>query len=93
MVGVGAAVIDSVTVTDCGVLVAPEAAIVTVPVWLPMERPLTFAPTENDPLLVPEAAAPPLIVSQGIDEAAVQLSVPDPLLVTVTVWLTGLAPF
>src|SRR5512145_1926727 len=40
MVGVGAAVMDSVTVTDCGVLVAPEAAIVTVPVWLPMERPL-----------------------------------------------------
>ena len=32
MVGVGAAVIESVTATDCGVLVAPEAAIVTVPV-------------------------------------------------------------
>ena len=54
---------------------------------------MILAPTENDPLLVPEAATPPLIVSQGIDEAAVQLSVPDPLLVTVTVWLAGLAPF
>lgn len=54
---------------------------------------MTLAPTENDPLLVPDAALPPLIVSQDIEEEAVQLSVPDPLFVTVTVWLDGLAPF
>jgi hypothetical protein len=52
-----------------------------------------LAPTENDPLLVPEAAEPPLTVSHGVDEAAVQLSVPEPLLLTVAVWLDGFAPF
>jgi hypothetical protein len=72
--------------------VAPEAARITVPVWLPIDSPLILAPTENDPLLVPEAAAPPLIVSHGIEEVAVQLSVPAPLFVTVTVWLEGLVP-
>jgi len=50
-------------------------------------------PTTNDPLFVPDAAAPPFIVSHGTEEAAVQLSVPEPLLVMVTVWLDGLAPF
>ena len=58
-----------------------------------MDSPLTLTPTANDPLLVPDAAAPPFIVSQGTEEAAVQLSVPEPLLVTVTVWLDGLVPF
>jgi hypothetical protein len=57
-----------------------------------MGSPLIFAPTENDPLLVPDAAPPPLIVSHDIEEVAVQVSVPDPLFVTVTVWLDGLAP-
>jgi hypothetical protein len=74
-------------------LVAPEAPIVTIPVWLPTESPLMLAPTENDPLLVPEAAMPPLTVSQGVDEAAVQPSVPEPLLLIVAVWLDGFAPF
>ena len=85
IVGVGAAVIDSVTETACGVLVAPAAAIITAPVWVPIESPLILAPTENDPLLVPDAALPPFIVSQGIEEVAVHVSVPEPLLVTVTV--------
>jgi hypothetical protein len=58
-----------------------------------MGSPLILAPTAKDPLLVPDAAAPPFTVSQGTDEVAVQLSVPDPLLVTVTVWLDGAAPF
>ena len=74
-------------------LVAPVAAIITAPVWVPIESPLILAPTENDPLLVPEAPVPPFIVSQGIEGVAVQGSVPEPLLVTVTVWLGGLAPF
>ena len=52
-----------------------------------------MAPTAKDPLLVPDAAVPPFTVSQGTDEVAVQFSVPDPLLVTVTVWLDGEAPF
>ena len=85
IVGVGAAVIDSVTETACGVLVAPAAAIITAPVWLPIESPLILAPTENDPLFVPEAALPPFTVSQGIEEVAVHVSVPEPLLVTVRV--------
>ena len=58
-----------------------------------MDSPLTLTPTANDPLFVPDAAAPPFTVSQGTDEAAVQFIVPEPLLVTVTVWLDGLAPF
>ena len=58
-----------------------------------MESPLMLAPTENAPLLVPDAAAPPFIVSQDAEEVAVQLSVPEPLLETVTVWPDGLAAF
>ena len=69
------------------------AAIVTVPAYVPTDSPLTLTPTANDPLFVPDAAAPPFIVSHGTEEAAVQLSVPEPLLVMVTVWLDGLAPF
>jgi hypothetical protein len=57
-----------------------------------MESPLIFAPTENDPAFVPEAAAPPLIVNHAADEVAVQVSVPEPLFVTATVWLDGFAP-
>jgi hypothetical protein len=93
IVGVGAAVTESMTAIDCGVLLAPVAASVTVPAWFPMGSPLILAPTAKDPLLVPEAVAPPFTVSQGTDEVAVQFSVPDPLLVTVTVWLDGEAPF
>ena len=58
-----------------------------------MDSPLILTPTANDPLFVPDATAPPFTHSQGTEEAAVQLSVPEPLLVTVTVWLDGLAPF
>ncbi len=93
IVGVGADVTTKVTVTDCGVLVAPPADIETMPVWLPTERPPTFAPTVNDPVFVPEATEPPLTVSQVTDEPAVQLRVPVPPLVTVTDWLAGFAPF
>ena len=82
-----------VTVTDCGVLVAPPAAMAIMPVWLPIERPPTLAPTVNDPVFVPEAAEPPLTVSQLTDEVAVQLRVPVPPLLTVTDWLAGFMPF
>ena len=50
-----------------------------------MARPLIVAPTKTDPLLVPDPVAPPLIVSQGVEDVAVQLRVPEPLLVIVTV--------
>jgi len=59
---------------------------------VPVPSPLVLAPTENDPALVPEAAAPPLMVNHAADEVAVQVSVPLPLFVTVTVWLDGLPP-
>jgi len=52
-----------------------------------------LTPTANDPLFVPDAEALPFIVSHGTEEVAVQLSVPEPLLVMVTVWLDGFAPF
>ena len=55
-----------------------------------MARPLTLVPTPNEPLLAPDAAEPPLIVSQPTEDVAVQLRVPDPLLDIVTDWLAGL---
>jgi hypothetical protein len=85
IVGVGAAVTESMTAIDWGELPAPAAESVTVPAWFPMGSPLTLAPTANDPVFVPDAPAPPLTVSHGTDEAAVQLSVPLPLFVTMTV--------
>ena len=57
-----------------------------------MARPLTLVPTPNEPLLAPDVAEPPLIVSQPIEDVAVQLRVPDPLFDIVTDWLGGLAP-
>ena len=57
-----------------------------------MARPLTLVPTPTEPLLVPDAAEPPLIVSQLTEDVAVQLRVPDPLFDIVTDWLGGLAP-
>ncbi len=90
IVGVGAAVMANVTATVCGVLVAPVPVIATVPVWVPMARPLIFVPTPNEPMFVPDAAEPPFIVSQLTDEVAVQLRVPEPLFDTVTDWLGGL---
>lgn len=72
--------------------VAPVAVIVTLPEYVPIESPLIFAPTENDPALVPDAAAPPLTVNQAAEDVAVQLSVPAPLLLTATVWPDGFTP-
>ena len=51
-----------------------------------------MAPTAKDPPFVPDVAAPPFIVNHGLEEVAVQVSVPVPLLVTLTAWLEGLAP-
>ena len=57
-----------------------------------MESPLVLAPTENDPLFVPDTAELPFTVNQDTEEVAVQVSVPEPLLVTVTVWPVGFVP-
>ena len=54
-----------------------------------MARPLTLVPTPNEPLLAPDAAEPPLIVSQPTEDVAVQLRVPDPLFDIVTDWIGG----
>ena len=93
MVGVGAAVIETVTPMTWGVLVAPVAEIATLPLYVPTESPLVFAPTVNEPLFVPDTADPPFILSQGAVDVAVQLRVPVPLFVIVTDWFAGLAPF
>ena len=74
-------------------MLAPTAAIVTAPEYVPVESPPALAPTENDPLFVPEAVVPPLIVSQDAEEEAVQVRVPEPLFAMETVWLEGFAPF
>lgn len=57
-----------------------------------MESPVVLAPTENDPLFVPDAAEFPLIVNQETEDVAVQLSVPEPPFVTLTVWPKGFVP-
>ena len=59
---------------------------------MPTESPLVLAPTENDPVFVPEAAELPFTVSQDTLLVAVQLSVPEPPLLTVTVWPDGFVP-
>src|SRR5215467_15199146 len=64
-----------------------------LPLYVPTARPLTFAPTVNVPLFVPDAAEAPFRLSQAAVDAAVQLRVPVPVLVMVTDWLVGLAPF
>src|SRR5262245_52189029 len=61
--------------------------------YVPTASPLIFAPTVNEPLFVPDAAEPPFRLSQAAVDVAVQLRVPVPVLVMVTDWLLGLAPF
>jgi hypothetical protein len=90
IVGWGAAVMVNLTATVCGELVAPVLVMAIVPVCVPMAKPLTFAATVNEPLLVPDASEPPFSVSQLTEDVAVQLRVPDPLLDIVTDWLAGL---
>ena len=72
---------------------APTAVIPMLPLYVPTERPLIFAPTVNEPLFVPEAAEPPFRLSQAAVDAALQLRVPVPVFVIVTDCPFGLAPF
>lgn len=70
------------TATVCGVLVAPEAAMVMVPEYEPAESPEVFIVAVSVPEPVPDAG---LRVSQAALSLAVQLKVPVPELVIVTV--------
>jgi hypothetical protein len=47
---------------------------------------------ENDPLFMPDAVEVPFTVNQDTEAVAVQLSVPEPAFVTVTVCPEGLVP-
>lgn len=70
------------TVTVCGVLVAPEAVIVMVPEYEPAASPEVFIEAVSVPDPVPDAG---LSVSQAALSLAVQFNVPVPELVMVTV--------
>jgi hypothetical protein len=72
---------------------APAAVIPMLPLYVPTESPLLFAPTVKVPLFVPDREDPPFMLSQAAVDVAVQLRVPVPVLVIVTDWLAGLAPF
>lgn len=70
--------------------VAPVAAIVIVAEYVLAVMPATL--TESV-VLSPAVPLPGLNVSQaGLEEVAVQLSVPLPPLVMVSIWLDGLEP-
>lgn len=86
---VGAALTVRVTGTVCGVLVAPVAEIVMVPLYVPAARPLMFTLAATDPLPVPEVG---LRLNQFTLSLTVQLSVPEPEFVMLTFWLAGFAP-
>jgi hypothetical protein len=78
-----------VTGTLTGELVAPVAEMVMVPLYVPAARPEVFAETVTDEGAVPLAG---LMVSQVALEEPDQVSVPPPVLLTLSVWLAGLAP-
>ena len=70
------------TATICGVLIAPDAAIVIVPVYEPAASPEVLIEAVSVPEPVPYAG---LSVSQVALSLAAQLKVPVPELVIVTV--------
>jgi hypothetical protein len=63
-------------------LVAPEAVIVIGALTVPALSPAVLTLTVNDPFPIPEAG---LTLSQTALSAALQLNVPEPVLVMVTV--------
>jgi hypothetical protein len=79
----------SVTMTVCGVFVAPVAVIVNGVVYVPADIPvvLTFRATEPAP--VPPAT---LGVNHDAFSVTVQFRVPAPLLPILRVWTPGLLP-
>jgi hypothetical protein len=86
----GAVVTVSVTGMVCGLFAAPPAAIVTVPVNIPSERPAGLTETLK---LAGVAAVPGVTASQPTGELAVALRLRvGPLLTTDTLCAAGVAP-
>ena len=79
----------TVNVTGTVMLEAPIALRVIFPVWLPAVRIPVVALTVTAPLPVPEAGE---AASQVVSGLALQLKVPPPVLLMLTVWVAGLAP-
>jgi hypothetical protein len=74
----------AVTVNDTGIVteVAPVALRVTEPVCVPVVNDPVVTLTVTVPVPVPEAG---LTVNQGVDSVALQLKVPPPVLLRLTV--------
>lgn len=68
---------------------APVALRVIAALYVPVAKGLSVALTVTVPLPVPEAG---LTVNQAALSLALQLKVPPPVLLMVTVWVAGLAP-
>ncbi len=84
----GAAVEAAVTVSETGMvlLLAPVAATVTVPLYVPAARPARLTLAVIVPVLVPEAG---VRVSQAALSPAVHVKVPEPVLETLMVFAVG----
>ena len=70
--------------------VAPVPTTVIELVYVPAESPVTLGATASEPELVPEAGE---TESQEAVLEAFQLKVPVPVLVMLTLWPGGLAPW
>ena len=89
MVGINGAVSVRVTVTVCGVLVAPVAATVTGAEYVPADIPAVLTENVTEPAPVPLRT---LGVNHGALSDTDQFSVPAPALLIVSVWAVGLLP-
>ena len=89
IVGSSGAVSVKVTITVCGVLVAPVAATVTGAVYVPADIPAELTEKVTEPLPVPLTT---FGVSQGAFSMTDQVSVPEPALLIVNVCAVGLLP-
>jgi hypothetical protein len=87
-VGAGAATVKE-TGIDWGEFVAPVPVTVREALYVPAESPETLAVTPIAPGPVPEICDR---ASQEAVLAALQLNVPVPVLLMLTVWATGFPP-
>jgi len=85
--GTGAAA--TVNVTGMEVLLTPGALMIMVPLYVPTANEPVAALTLTAPLLVPVAGES---VNQGALSLAVQVRVPPPVLLMLSVWAAGLPP-
>ena len=82
MVGTSGAVSVKVTITVCGVFVAPVAAMVTGAEYVPADIPAVLTDSVTAPVPVPLR---PLGVSHGAFSETDQLRVPEPVLLIARV--------